>query len=393
MVRGIEHVGRYRLRMQMTGYGYTLEPAVPAPRSFEEPQSLVASIPEPESEASFALKLSRADQMLGRLDGMLAVLPERQVMTDCIVRMEALASARMEGKLSSFAELVHIENHPDACDHHTVAAYNHVKALRHGLHLMGAGQPLNASNLRDLYEIVHYGQLDEESQSAQVRRASFAGSGIVAYVPSAIVEKNEAFTRLDTFLRTGTRHDMAVLQAARQFADLSGVHSLLEEDGRMQRMMIPLVLTQNGTIRSPLLPLSPFLCKYRDESRRLLKAARSEGDWDPWIAFFVEAITRSCQATVALVCRLLSRFQQDEQALNASGMNKGVSHIVLRLLRETPYISPLRLAFLAGHGLNSILAVLDNLKDLGIIVEQAPRPGRMVCYLPYLQILEEGAAG
>ncbi len=373
----------------MTGYGYSIEPAVPAHRSYAEPQSPVES--SSGADAAFALRLSHADQMIGRLDGMLAVLPDREILTDCLIRVEAMASARMEGKFASYAELVHIENHPDACDHHTIGAYNHVKALRHGMQLLASGQQLHPSNLRDLYEIVHHGQLDEESQSAQVRRASFAGSGIVPYMPSALAEKNEAFSRLDSFLCTGTRPDHVLLQAARQFADMTAVHTMLEDDGRMQRLVIPLQLTLNKTLRSPLLSLSPYLGKHRDHARRLLKAARQEGDWDPWIAFFLEAVAFSCQASVALVCKILARFQQDEDAMRASGMNKGVSPIVMRLLRESPYVSPLRLAFLAGHGLNAILAVLENLKDLGIVVEQAPRPGRMVCYLPFLHILEEGS--
>jgi len=375
--------------------GYILESVLSMPTYETEPAPAVApleqQIEQPiEPQDALAAKLSRADQMLGRLDGILTVVPDRQVVIDCLIRIEALASARMEGKLATFAELVHLESSPDACDWHTAAAFHYVKALRHAVETVGPGQTLSPTNLRGLYEILHYGHLDEVALTAEVRRASLARSGVVGYMPSALLEKNEAFTQLEAFLRGGNAGGLVLLQSARQFANFPDVHTVFEDDGRMQRIVIPLLLTQNQTLQSPLLPLSPFLYKHRDRSLRLLKAARTMGDWGPWIEFFLEAVASSCELSISMVCRILARFHEDEETLKAAGMSKGVAPLVLRLLREVPYISPMRLASMTGHGLNAISGVLETMKTLGIVAEEAPRPGRMVSYLPYLQMLEQG---
>jgi Fic family protein len=42
-------------------------------------------------------------------------------------------------------------------------------------------------------------------------------------------------------------------------------------------------------LRQPLLYLSLFFKKHRDEYYRLLGAVREDGDWEAWIDFFLEA--------------------------------------------------------------------------------------------------------
>jgi biotin operon repressor len=39
---------------------------------------------------------------------------------------------------------------------------------------------------------------------------------------------------------------------------------------------------------------------------------------------------------------------------------------------------------------NTVSSALDALKSLGIAVEMTPRRGRLLCYLPYLTLLDEG---
>ena len=75
-----------------------------------------------------------------------------------------------------------------------------------------------------------------------------------------------------------------------------------------------------------------------------------------------------------------------------SGPRKGSAIQVLHQLQKTPYTSPTRLAEATGLSFNTVGAALADLQALQIIVEMAPRPGRLVCYLSYLRLLEEGTA-
>lgn len=375
-----------------SAYGLSLErdqapTLAPQPASNAVPDD--ANLPE-----SLSLLLSDADQKLGRLDGMFAVMPHQPLIYDCLVRREALTSARIEGTFSNFAELAHFEQIKDMSQYQTILVLNQVKALRHAMNSFRARRALSATLLREIYEVINSGELDEASKATEARRAQMAGSHVVAYEPPALRARNEAFVALfdamNSAIKVGAGAQPMLLGCAQLFAQIPSIHPLFEQDGRMQRMLIPLLLTQNKILHTPLLSLSPVLLKYDKQSRQLLRAARVDGDINPWIEFFLQLVAEAAESTINTIISILHRLHADESTLMDSGMNRSVSMLVLERLREMLYTSPSRLSNAAGITLNSTDSVLKNMMDLGIVAEQPPRPGRMICYLPLLRLLEEG---
>src|SRR5271156_4999559 len=67
--------------------------------------------PEPplSVDGSLARKLSRADQMLGRLDGLSRILPHPDLLIHFYIRKEAVLSSQIEGTQSTLSELLLFE--------------------------------------------------------------------------------------------------------------------------------------------------------------------------------------------------------------------------------------------------------------------------------------------
>ena len=141
----------------------------------------------------------------------------------------------------------------------------------------------------------------------------------------------------------------------------------------------------------PMLYMSLYLKQHRDQYYELLQRVRIHGEWEEWIDF-LQGVSSTSEAAVTLAADILELFRKDELLVKNSGPRKGSAMQVLQQLQRTPYTTPTRLAQKTGLSFNTVGAALADLQALQLIVEMIPRPGRLVCYVPYLNLLEEGTA-
>src|SRR6516165_12699540 len=85
----------------------------------------------------------------------------------------------------------------------------------------------------------------------------------------------------------------------------------LDGNGRIGRLMIALLLEQFGLLKAPLLYLSLFFKRHREEYYRRLNLVRSEGDWEGWTDFFLDAVATIANEAVASAHELFSLVSAD----------------------------------------------------------------------------------
>jgi Fic family protein len=79
--------------------------------------------------------LSKADQALGRLDGVVKVIPDQDFFVAMYVRREAVLSSQIEGTQSTLEDLLEVELAPAAPRRRSDVGdiVNYVAAMNHGL--------------------------------------------------------------------------------------------------------------------------------------------------------------------------------------------------------------------------------------------------------------------
>ena len=68
------------------------------------------------------------------------------------------------------------------------------------------------------------------------------------------------------------------------------IHPFLDGNGRVGRLLITFLLCHAGVLREPLLYLSLYLKQNRATYYELLDRVRRDGDWEAWLAFFLEGV-------------------------------------------------------------------------------------------------------
>ena len=100
--------------------------------------------------------LEKANQAVGRLDGLASILPDLSLFIYTYVRKEAVLSSQIEGTQSSLSDLLMFENDevPGAPIQDVQEVSNYVAAMNHGLERLRTGFPLSLRLIREIHEIL-----------------------------------------------------------------------------------------------------------------------------------------------------------------------------------------------------------------------------------------------
>lgn len=134
-------------------------------------------------------QLDRANQALGRLDGLTTLLPDTRLFLYLYVRKEALLSSQIEGTKSSFSDLLLFENEavPGVPIDDVEEVSNYVAAMQHGLRRIKGGFPLSLRLIREIHAILLRGGRGANKTPGEFRRSQnwIGGSrpGNAAFVP------------------------------------------------------------------------------------------------------------------------------------------------------------------------------------------------------------------
>jgi Fic family protein len=343
-----------------------------------------------------ALK-DRALLACGRLDGVAALLPDPDLFLYAYVRREALLSSQIEGTQSSLSDLLlfELEEAPGIPIDDVGEVSSYVAALEHGLARMASGFPLSCRLLREIHAVLLARGRGADRMPGQFRRSQnwIGGTrpGNARFVPPPPGLVEGCMAELERFIHADD--DLPVLvKAALAHVQFETIHPFLDGNGRLGRLLIVLMLVDGGILRQPLLYLSLFFKQHRSRYYELLNQVRQQGDWEAWIAFFLEGVESTAAAAVDSAHRLLNLFRSDEIKLTGLGRSGTSLRQVYVALRQRPLVGIPQLAARAQVSFPTAAKAMERLVALGIAREvTGGRRNRVFAYDAYLTILSEGA--
>lgn len=383
MERGV--TGRYETT---TVGGERVETFVPDPLPPEPPLRLDGELQRTLEEALLAL---------GRLDGVSALLPDTSLFLYAYVRKEAVLSSQIEGTQSSLSDLLlfELDEAPGVPLHDVIEVSNYVAALDHGLRRLREGFPISNRLIRELHEVLLSRGRGSGKAPGELRRSQnwLGGTrpGNAVFVPPPHIRVPDCMADLERFLHEDRTTLSALVRAGLAHVQFETIHPFLDGNGRVGRLLITLLLCDEGILREPLLYLSLYLKQHRAEYYRLLDGVRTTGDWERWLAFFLEGVRRTAEEAVSTARRLETTFAEDHEAIVPHGRKAGSALRVQEALKARPVTSIQQVSDRAGLSFPTASAAMDLLVELGIARElTGKRRNRVFCYDEYLEILSEG---
>jgi Fic family protein len=340
--------------------------------------------------------IERANQALGRLDGMTAILPSTRLFVFMYVRKEALLSSQIEGTQSSLSDLLLFENHevPLVPLDDVQEVSNYIAAMNHGLKRLAGGFPLSLRLIKEMHrELLSKGRGSSKQPGEFRRSQNWIGGtrpGNAAFVPPPPERVMECMSDLEHFLHERKTYP-ALIRAALAHVQFETIHPFLDGNGRMGRLLITLMLCEEETLKEPILYLSLYFKTHRARYYELLQQVREKGDWEAWLVFFLEGVIETSEQGVASARRLIELFGRDREKISTLKRAAASALRVHSELQKAPLLSVPVAAKKLGISQPTIQKSLDHLVKLGIVREMTgKRRHRVYEYADYLKILDKG---
>lgn len=328
---------------------------------------------------SLLLELGEADRALARLDGAASVLPSVDHFITMYVFQEAATSSQIEGTQATLVEALEVGAEPTQERRNDVQEIlNYVSAMHLGLERL----PDLPVSLRLINEI-HLTLMEEVRGGepvrtpGEIRRSQnwIGGTSPInaRFVPPPVDEMWAALGEWEKAIHNRELVLPPLIGIGLLHAQFETIHPFLDGNGRIGRLLITFLLTERGILAKPLLCLSIFFKKHRDEYYSRLQATRDNGDWEGWLRFFVTGVHEVADAATDTVQNILALREKDRTRLSEL---RGRSGNALKLhdeLFSRPVVNSKLLQDLLPVSQPTADSLLDTLESLGLLTEWTGR--------------------
>ena len=354
--------------------------------------SYVAYVPDPlppaEEDAAIAAvarELGEANLAFGQLTGIGEFFPNPDLLVRPYLRREAVASSRIEGTVASFSDVVALEaGIRPLPGSDTRDVLNYVAALDAGLRV-GKEGVFSLDLVRSLHRQLMTGARGEafsspgEFRLVQNHIGSTNEIADARYVPPPPAQMHAALDQLMRYANEPKPRTPSVVEAAWMHYQFEAVHPFLDGNGRVGRLLIALLLAARHQVDHPLLYLSPYFDRRRDEYYRLLLAVSTTSAWDEWLRFFLVGVAEQAREAISVARSVLALREEWRDRLAEAGATPSalrLAEFVAEHVAVTPRVVELGMGFARQTAYTSIQALVD-----AGILERVPVPQRGSLYI------------
>jgi len=340
--------------------------------------------------------LEEAKLLLARFDGIGHAVPSDDFFIFMYVRKEALLSAQIEGTQASLEDVFEFEKGSEVDNIKDVEeVVNYIKALNYGIKNLKK-LPMSLRLIKDLHKIILKGVRGASKAPGEFRKTQNwigpAGCTLkdATFVPPSVQDAVKAMSDLELYMHQDSELPKLVDCALIHY-QFETIHPFLDGNGRLGRLLITFYLYWKGILSKPLLYLSYYLKKNRQEYYDRLGMVRKGGDYEQWIKFFLKGIIEISKLGFEDSKKILTLRKKHMDILLKKKVSSSYAAIFLDRLFYTPYVTAKDVQAYFDISYPAASSLISTFESIGILKEiTGKKRGKRFAYKKYLDILAEG---
>ena len=335
--------------------------------------------------------LSRADRQLGRLDMFSEYVPNLDLFVRMHVTKEATESSRIEDTQTEIEEAVLPEEEvPVERRDDWREVNNYIQALNGAIASLET-LPFSNRLLRDAHATLMSGVRGEHKTPGEFRRSQnwIGGSnpGNARFVPPIHEDVPGLMGDLEMFAHNTDLHLPPLLKVAIMHYQFETVHPFLDGNGRIGRLMVPLYLVSEDILKKPVLYLSDYLERNREEYYGRLTRVREQNALGDWLIFFLDGLSQTAKQGVDTFNQIL-QFEKHWEAEINNWKPHGTAGLALFRHLFTRVVTDAKdVAAAATISMPTAYKLIERFVELGLLRElTGAKRGRIFRFEPYLKL-------
>jgi Fic family protein len=195
-------------------------------------------------------------------------------------------------------------------------------------------------------------------------------------------------TNLERFVHEESDDLPPLVKIALVHAQFETIHPFLDGNGRIGRLLIAALLEHWHLLAEPLMYLSGYLKHHQAEYYRCLSVIRTEGDWESWVAFFLEGVAVAAAQAEKNIIAIASLIAADRRKLLQFPNASPVAYRLFELLPMMPRFNVERVRQQLATTFPTANAAVQVLEQLGVVAEMTgQKKNRSYSYQSYVDLL------
>lgn len=287
-------------------------------------------------------KHTEAIRLLGKLDGITTLLPDKDWFLTMFVRKDASSSSQIEGTNATMMDAIERENvEPSTnlpADVDEILHY--IDALNYGLERVKTF-PFTLRFIREIHEhLMTDARTTHPAYPGEFRTKQNWIAGTrpdnAKYVPPPVEDMKRALGQLENFIHAEDDF-LPLVKAGMLHAQFETIHPFNDGNGRTGRMLITMFLWHEGLLEMPILYLSSYFKKHQEVYYQRLDGYHS-GEVEEWLDFFLDGIAETAQSAIN-TCAAITKLRERDIA-KVMQLNRTASKATIKVM-ENLYKMPI----------------------------------------------------
>jgi Fic family protein len=319
--------------------------------------------------SKFYLELANASLELGNLNGLCQNLPNPSLLITPLLTKEATISSKIEGTRSTVSDVLKFEATGIPKYDDTIEVSNYKKAMMMAIEGL-KNRKLDLNFIKSLHQILlentrghnTRGKFREKQVWIGVKGAKIEEA---TYIPPEPFLVQEYMENLEDYILS-ENYEHPLVKIAIIHYQFEAIHPFEDGNGRIGRLLIPLYLYWKKILNLPVLYISGYFEKNRDEYIDKLNYVDKTQEYEEWIKFFLTSVANQAKQTQILIYKILELKEFIE------GKIKGIKSLykqeVVNLMFSKPIFqrADLKIEKMTSIRLLKKFVSLDILKELKI---------------------------
>lgn len=312
---------------------------------------------------------------------------------------EALLSSRIEGTISTMDEILEYEaNHLEQEDANNplirldvIETMLYQRALKNAQKGIEAGYEISHSFIKQVHQqLLTYGRGANKTPGQYKTEQNYLGNRgerDIQFIPISPEHLQEGMDNLLAYIEKGDED--VLIKTAIVHLEFEALHPFKDGNGRIGRMLIPLILWKLGVISSPHFYISGYFEEYKSEYIATMRAVSQCNDWNSWIRFFLIAVERQAIHNLEVAEKIKALYDEMKEVFTNVLASK-YSINVLDFVFTNPVFRNNKFTCASGVPHNSAAKFSKRLVDSGLLVvleEGAGSRAAMYSFEPLISLV------
>jgi len=368
-------VGEYK--QQSTGYKAFIPHKFPSERIFEFPMNVYQ-------------KLSQAERLLWKLDGLSSRLPDLDFFLSMYILKDATYSSQIEGTRATMMDAIEMTAGINEKDTDADDILHYIEALNYSIKRL-EDFPFSLRFIREIHaKLMIWARSTHFADPGEFRESQnwiwWTKPSNALFVPPPVESLDGALKDIESFIHS-TEY-IPLLQAAMLHAQFETIHPFLDWNGRTGRILITLFLYSRNMLEKPVLFLSSYFKKHQQVYYERLNGYHN-GEVEKWILFFLEGIIETAEESIQTSRDIDTLRESDMQKIQWLWKRESESGIkLLNYLYRSPIVTSSTVSKELEFSWNGAQKVIERFIDLWILYpyNESEKYGKRYIYQAYVDM-------